>query len=309
MRRSSRPVAPVTLWAQTSGASDQTLFGQRCALLRRRACRLQRLLPSLLLGVLLFSLLGARCEAPLPEPGEVTFEDTFDGAAGALPDTDRWVFETGTGFGNAQLEFATDRADNAALDGQGNLAIVARRENFQGRSFTAARLSTKGTFAQAYGRFEARMKLPRGQGLWPAFWLLGDDVETTTWPACGEIDIMELRGQEPATVLGSAHGPGYSGGGAVHASYTLDVGTFADDFHVFAVQWEPERIRYFVDDTLYQTITPSLLAGRAWVFDHPFRILLNVAVGGNFVGAPDETTPFPQTMLVDYVRVTAGNEP
>jgi beta-glucanase (GH16 family) len=257
-------------------------------------------------GGLLLS--GARCEAPVPEPGEVTFEDTFDGAGGTLPDAERWVFETGTGFGNEQLEFATDRADNASLDGEGHLAIVARRESFQGRSFTAARLSTKGTFAQAYGRFEARLKLPRGQGIWPAFWLLGDDIESNPWPACGEIDVMELRGQEPATILGSVHGPGYSGGGALHARYTLDVGTFADDFHVFAVEWEPERIRYFVDDTLYQTVTPSLLSGRPWVFDHPFRVILNIAVGGNFVGDPDDSTPFPQTMLVDYVRVTAGSE-
>ncbi len=253
-------------------------------------------------------LLGARCEAPLPEPGEVTFEDTFDGAAGTLPDDARWVFETGgTGFGNEQLEFDTDRAQNASLDGEGHLAIVARREDFGGRTFTSARLSTKGTFSQAYGRFEARLQLPRGQGIWPAFWLLGDDVETTTWPACGEIDVMELRGQEPDTIVGSVHGPGYAGAGAIHASHTLDVGTFADGFHVFAVEWEPERIRFFVDDTLYQTITPSLLAGRTWVFDHPFRVIMNVAVGGNFVGDPDATTSFPQTMLVDHVRVTAGS--
>jgi beta-glucanase (GH16 family) len=253
-------------------------------------------------------LAGARCEAPLPTPGEVTFEDTFDGAAGTLPDAAKWTFETGgDGFGNEQLEFDTDRAQNASLDGEGHLAIVARREDFGGRSFTSARLSTAGTFAQAYGRFEARMKLPRGQGIWPAFWLLGDDVETTTWPACGEIDVMELRGQDPTTIVASAHGPGYSGGGAIHVDHTLDVGTFADDFHVFAVEWEPERIRYFVDDELIQTITPAALGSRAWVFDHSFRVLVNLAVGGNFVGAPDDTTVFPQTLLVDHVRVTAGS--
>jgi beta-glucanase (GH16 family) len=251
---------------------------------------------------------GGRCEAPAPTPGEVVFEDTFDGAAGTLPDPTRWVFETGgTGFGNDQLEFDTDRAENASLDGDGNLAVVARREDFGGRAFTSARLSTKGLFAQQYGRFEARMKLPRGQGIWPAFWMLGDDIDTNPWPACGEIDVMEMRGQAPSTVIGSVHGPGYSGGAAVNASFTLNDGTTFDGaFHVFAIEWEPERIRYFVDDTLYQTLTPSALGERPWVFDHPFYVLVNLAVGGNFLGPPDDSTVFPQTLLVDYVRVFAG---
>jgi beta-glucanase (GH16 family) len=255
-------------------------------------------------------VLGAgRCEAPEAEPGEVTFEDDFEGAAGTSPDGARWVFDIGGGgFGNDQLEHNTDRPQNASLDGEGNLVITARRETFGGNNFTSARLTTAGTFAQAYGRFEARIKVPAGQGIWPAFWLLGDNIEQVTWPACGEIDVLELRGQEPNVVYGSVHGPGYSGGGAINTAYTLPPGqSFADGFHVFAVEWEQDRIRYFVDDNLYQTITPATLGGRAWVFDHPFRILVNLAVGGNFVGPPDATTVFPAELVVDYVRVTAGS--
>lgn len=255
-------------------------------------------------------LAAGRCEAPAAEAGDVTFEDTFDGASGTLPDASRWVFDVGgEGFGNEQLEYDTDRAQNASLDGDGHLVITARRENFEGNSYTSARLTTATTFAQAYGRFEARIKVPAGQGLWPAFWLLGDNIETVTWPACGEIDILEVRGQQPNVVYGSLHGPGYSGGGAINQSFTLPVGqSFADDFHVFAVEWEPERIRFFVDDSLYQTVTPATLGNREWVFDHPFRIIVNLAVGGNFVGSPDATTVFPASLIVDSVRVTAGDQ-
>jgi beta-glucanase (GH16 family) len=254
-------------------------------------------------------MLGAgRCEAPEAERGAITFEDDFSGAAGTSPDASRWVFDVGgDGFGNAQLEHNTDRPENAAHDGEGNLVITARRENFGGNNFTSARLTTAGTFAQTHGRFEARIKVPEGQGLWPAFWLLGDNIEAVSWPACGEIDILEIRGQQPDVVIGSVHGPGYSGAGAISASFTLPAGqSFADDFHVFAVEWEPERIRYFVDDNLYQILTPASLGGRSWVFEHPFRIMLNLAVGGNFVGPPDTTTVFPAELVVDFVRVTAG---
>jgi beta-glucanase (GH16 family) len=158
---------------------------------------------------------------------------------------------------------------------------------------------------QERGRFEARIKLPVGQGIWPAFWLLGANFETVGWPDCGEIDIMEYRGQEPNILHGSLHGPGYSGGDAITQSYTLpgEEG-FNSDFHVFAVEWEPDTLRWFVDSTAYHVVTPvSLPRGGSWVFDHPFFIILNVAVGGYFAGSPDATTTFPQTMLVDWVRV------
>jgi beta-glucanase (GH16 family) len=166
-------------------------------------------------------------------------------------------------------------------------------------------MQTMGHFDQTYGRFEARIKIPEGQGLWPAFWMLGDDIDSVSWPQCGEIDIMENIGKEPGTVHGSMHGPGYSGGNALTASYALPGGAkLGDDFHLYAVEWETGVVRFYLDDTLYETQTPANIpAGTTWVFDQPFFLLLNVAVGGSWPGDPDATTVFPQTMLVDYVRV------
>jgi beta-glucanase (GH16 family) len=237
----------------------------------------------------------------------LVWSDEFDGLAGQSPDPGKWAFDIGTGvggWGNNQWEYDTDRPQNASLDGNGNLAITSIRENYQGKPYTSARLKTQGLFSQAYGRFEARMKLPTGQGLWPAFWLLGDDVDTNTWPACGEIDIMEYRGQQPYRVTGSLHGPGYSGGSAVTASHDLAGGAgFNEDFHVFAVEWTPDWVAWELDGATWQVVIPKgLPAGGQWVFDHPFFILLNVAVGGNYVGPPDPSV-FPQTTLIDYVRV------
>jgi beta-glucanase (GH16 family) len=157
-------------------------------------------------------------------------------------------------------------------------------------------------FSQQYGRFEARLKTPYGPGLWPAFWMLGDNIETVGWPQCGEIDIMELRGQQPHIVHGSVHGPGYSGGSPVSKSYALNNARFDTEYHVFAIEWDEDKIDFFVDDYLYQRITPEDLPGD-WVFDQPFFILLNVAVGGDYVGFPLPQTPFPQKLIVDYVKV------
>ncbi|MFB3819585.1 MAG: glycoside hydrolase family 16 protein, partial [Candidatus Methylomirabilales bacterium] len=163
-----------------------------------------------------------------------------------------------------------------------------------------------GTFARAYGKFEARIRLPYGQGIWPAFWMLGENMGTVGWPSSGEIDIMEYVNYQPSTVHGAIHGPGYS----ASASFSLSAGQrFADDFHVFGVEWEPNEIRWYVDGALYQTRTPEdLPPGTTWVFDHPFFILLNLAVGSKWPGYPDATTAFPLTMLVDYVRVYAAAE-
>jgi beta-glucanase (GH16 family) len=192
-----------------------------------------------------------------------------------------------------------------SLDGAGHLAIVARKELFQGREYTGARIKTKDLFEQRYGRIEARIKLPIGRGIWPAFWMLGNDIDDNEWPGCGEIDIMEYRGQEPRIVHGTIHGPGYSAGEAITSSYRLpDDETFADDFHVFAVDWDPSRFTFWVDDQVYHVINADEVTARGpWVFEHPHFLLLNVAVGGGFVGAPDASTEFPQTMLVDWVRV------
>lgn len=232
----------------------------------------------------------------------LVWEDNFDGPAGQLPDSTMWGFDVGTDWGNAQLEYDTDRPENASLDGAGNLAIVARKESYLGRGYTSARLTTKGLFEPTYGRFEARMQLPWGQGLWPAFWLLGANIDAVGWPDCGEIDIMEYRGQEPSIVHGSLHGPGYSGGQPVTQSYQIMNDRFDTGFHIFAVEWSAEEIRWYVDGTRYQTVRPEDVPGE-WVYNHAFYIILNLAVGGNYVGAPNASTVFPQTMLVDYVRV------
>ena len=237
--------------------------------------------------------------------GRLIWADEFDGAAGTSPSATRWAFDVGTDWGNAQLEYDTARPTNVSLDGGGNLAIVARRESYLGSAYTSGRIKTQGFYSQNRGRFEARMKLPTGRGMWPAFWLLGSDIGSVGWPTCGEIDVMEYRGQEPGVVHGSLHGPGYSGATPETAVFNLPGGaTFADGFHLFSVEWEPGVVRFFVDDILYQTRTPAdLPPGAPWVFDHPFFLLLNVAVGGNWPGSPDGSSPFPQRMLVDYVRV------
>jgi beta-glucanase (GH16 family) len=239
-----------------------------------------------------------------PSEVEIVWQDDFEGPAGELPNPANWSFDVGTDWGNEQLEYDTDRPQNVALDGNGNLAIIARKESYLGQPYTSGRINTMGRFELASGRFEARIKLPIGQGIWPAFWLLGSDFKTVGWPACGEIDIMEYRGQEPNIVHGSIHGPGYSGGGAVTGRFDLGA-SFHDDFHVFAIEWDTNRITWIVDGTRYQTFTPNdLPANSRWVFDHPFFIILNVAVGGTFVGPPNDETEFPQTMLIDWVRVS-----
>ena len=233
-----------------------------------------------------------------------------DEFAGAALDATKWIRETGgDGWGNNELEFYTDRPENARVE-DGMLVIEAHREPTGTRAYSSARIRTDALNGGAwrYGRIEARIRIPRGQGLWPALWMLGDNCATVGWPGCGEIDIMENIGREPARVHGTVHGPQYSGAGGVSAAYDLGRGAFADDFHVFAIEWEPDAIRWYVDDRLYHTTAPKDLPGR-WVYDHPFFIILNVAVGGGWPGSPDETTTFPQTMHVDYVRVYARPTP
>jgi beta-glucanase (GH16 family) len=243
---------------------------------------------------------------------QLVWQDEFDGPNGSEPDPTKWKAEIGgTGWGNRERQLYTAPPKNAALQ-DGMLAITARSERpgaicwYGNCQYTSARLVTEGRFTQRYGRIEARIKVPTGQGIWSAFWLLGDDYRRVGWPASGEIDIMEHLGHKPSTIYGTAHGPGYAGGESpLHAKTVLPEGQrFADDFHVFAIEWEPEVLRWYVDETLYQTRTPAdLPVGVRWVYDHPFYLLLNVAVGGNWPGHPDATTRFPQTMLVDYVRV------
>ena len=257
------------------------------------------------LGILLAAGTAGCSEETAPEPEiGLIWADEFEGPAGQLPDASKWAFDQGTGWGNNQLEWDTNRPENVSLDGNGNLAITAREESFAGQDYTSGRIKTKGVFERAYGRFEARIKLPVGQGIWPAFWMLGRDIDQVGWPACGEIDIMEFLGQDPRTIYGTIHGPGHFGGSAIGRTHTISQGGFHLGFHEFAVQWSPERISWYVDGFNYFTVAlTDLPAGATWVYDHPFFILLNVAVGGRWPGSPDETTTFPQTMLVDWVRV------
>ncbi|GAA1727621.1 MULTISPECIES: glycoside hydrolase family 16 protein [Streptomyces] len=243
------------------------------------------------------------------------FTDNFDGPAGSGVDGSKWGVETGDNVNNHERQYYTDGNKNAALDGNGNLVITARKENpgnyncWYGRcEYTSARLNTSQKFTTASGHVEARMKLPQGQGMWPAFWMLGNDIGSAGWPNCGEIDIMENVGFEPSTVHGTLHGPGYSGSGGIGAGYTLpNGGKFSDAFHTFAIDWSPNKITWSVDGNVYQTRTPADLNGNRWVFDHPFYIILNLAVGGYWPGDPDGNTSFPQQLVVDYVKVTGGS--
>ena len=254
-------------------------------------------------------------------PGEVlVWSDEFDGT-GAEPDRANWAFETGGGgWGNHELETycaygsmkpPCDRAEANAFVGPagqehgGFLHVVARRD--AGGRITSARLSSEGLESFQYGRVEARIRIPVGQGVWPAFWMLGADIKRVPWPACGELDIMENIGKEPATVHGSIHGSGFTGL-ALGKTYRAAGGAaLGRSFHRFGMEWEPGRIRYYVDDPAhpYATFTPAdLPAGAVWPFDgRHFFLLLNLAMGGDWPGDPDASTRYPAEMLVDYVRV------
>jgi beta-glucanase (GH16 family) len=243
----------------------------------------------------------------------LVWSDEFD--QDGAPNPDKWSFEIGDGtaqgipgWGNNELQYYTDRPENAVVE-NGVLKITARQEFFDGSNYTSARLITKGLFDKKYGRFEARIKLPYGKGYWPAFWMLGDDSDGEVWPQIGEIDIMEYLGDEPTTAFGTIHGPGYSGGESISKEYILQNNRFDNEFHVFGIEWSPNQINWYIDDVLYLTLTPEDVEEETdgegeWVFnDRDFYMILNVAVGGNLPGNPTPETVFPQSMIVDYVRV------
>ena len=256
------------------------------------------------------SCVAASSRVAPASPWQLVWSDEFQGPLGAGPDPAKWVFDLGgEGWGNQELEAYTDSRANARIQ-DGCLVLEARREPWQGpdgllRDFTSARLKTEGRFSFRYGRVEARIQLPAGKGIWPAFWMLGDRDGERKWPDTGEIDIMENLGQDPATVHGSVHGPGGARTWSLSAAFHLGPGqSFSRSFHVFALEWEPDALRFYVDDALYQTRTRAdLPADGRWVFDHPFHLLLDLAVGGDWPGAPDAETRFPQQMKVAYVRV------
>ena len=241
------------------------------------------------------------------------FFDGFDGPAGAFPDAGKWHFaKGGNGWGNNELETYTRRPDNAALDGAGNLDIVARHETYTGddgitRNYTSARLTTVNTFSFQYGTAVARIRVPSGRGLWPAFWSLGTNRGSVGWPLCGEMDVMENRGDQPSTAHATVHA---ARKGARTVPWTSSTATDAattlsSDFHTYGLVWGPGAMAMTLDGRTYFTLSASdLSSALLWNFNHPFFLLLNLAVGGNTAGPPDDTTPFPAVMAVDYVQVT-----
>jgi beta-glucanase (GH16 family) len=248
------------------------------------------------------------------------WSDEFEGAAGTGVDGTKWGHDLGDGcsngncgWGNSEKEYYTANTENAALNGQGQLAIVARAAPagltcyYGPCRYTSAKITTRGKLAAAPGRVEARIKLPAGQGLWPAFWMLGNGFPATPWPAAGELDIMENRGSAPSASSSAIHGPGYSGATPFAHATSLTSGTFADDFHVFAVEWDAQGARFYVDGFAHYGVTRAdLLQYGVSILDRPYFVILNLAVGGNFDGDPRSDTILPATMLVDYVRVYAA---
>ena len=259
--------------------------------------------------------LSASCIPDSPELADerwaLIWHDEFRGEADSPPDADRWDFDIGTGesgWGNNELQYYTDRPENIRQNGEGFLIITGRREAYEGQEWTSARIKTQDLFAFAYGKVEARIKLPRGSGLWPAFWMLGSDIEDVSWPACGEIDIMENFAASDVEVSGTIHGPGYSGGASFGGAYTFPEGEDITGFHTYRVEWDPEHIAWYVDDALYHTATPGDVVG-PWVLDHPFFLILNLAIGGIPVQGPDDTTPDASELVIDWVRVYQRTQP
>lgn len=260
--------------------------------------------------MILFSALTvfASCEKEavqtLPDRNYVlVWSDEFDDTAVTTLNASKWTYDLGTGqngWGNNELQTYTQNSQNVRIDVTGNLVITARKD--MAGNYTSARIKTQGLFTQKYGRIEARIKTPTGAGIWPAFWMLGSNIDSVSWPQCGEIDIMEQKGKFSNITYGSIHGPGYSGGQAITTPYALQNNRFDMGYYVYAVEWGADRIDFFVNDYLYKRITPADVPGE-WVYNQPFFLILNVAVGGNFVGSPNDFTPFPCSMFVDYVRV------
>ncbi len=249
---------------------------------------------------------------PIPpmerEGWELVWQDEFDGKA---INRDNWQFEIGGwGFGNGEAQYYNDRPENARIE-NGLLVIEARFERYEHSYYTSAKLFSQNLQEFQYGYIEARTKVPRGAGFWPAFWMLGYDYEpqfdedgvySSNWPDVGEVDIMEYVGREPKLILGTAHGPGYAGGGGF-SRWNPQEFEIADDFHTYAIEWSADGISWFFDDEHYYTFTPDVIGDREWVFDKPFYLILNLAVGGTFAGPISLDTQFPANYYVDYVRV------
>lgn len=251
-------------------------------------------------------------QPPIATYDRLVWSDEFAGAAGSAPNPAAWAPDVGAwGGGDGQLQTYTPNPENLSLDGSGDLAITAVKQTAPAPNgptpvYTSARIETAGLFSFTYGRVEARIKVPAGRGLWPAFWLLGDDVDSVGWPASGEIDVMEMIGQDPSAVYGTLHGPvsGSTTSFQVQAR-AVSARSFANAFHTFGVIWQPGRITWTLDGKAYASATPHDVGpGDRWVFDaQPFHLILDLAVGGHWPGAPNSATAFPATMLVDWVHV------
>jgi len=265
---------------------------------------------------------GPLAGSPLVGAAEIDYQSTatssstllsqeFAGPAGTPPSPDVWSSETGGGgWGNNQLQTYTDSPANASTDGNGNLAVTAKAETVTGldgitRNYTSARLRTLGHFSFQYGTAEARIRVPAGAGLWPAFWALGTNRETVGWPQCGEMDIMENLGSELNISHATVHASTTTGGHWQRGALTTSNAPLSRDFHTYGLVWGPNAMAMTMDGRTYMSLSISDVASSAsWSFNHPFYLLLDLAVGGSWPGAPDLLTAFPATMSVDYVRVT-----
>jgi len=262
----------------------------------------------LAIPISMVGLFSTACSSPpediIREGFQLVWQDEFDATEGSPPNAEFWSYDLGgDGWGNNQLEYNTDEIENVFMTGDGYLHIVAREESYEDNYYTSGRIQTRDKMAFGLGRMEASIQVPRGAGLWPAFWMLGVEYPALSWPNCGEVDILEFNGGQPGTVYGTVHGPGYSGGAGIGSSYSLFGGTFDTEHHVYAVERDEGHIAWYVDDELYYRLTPNdLPSGKQWVFDGDFFIILNLAVGGHFVQPPDPSTEFPATLSVDYVR-------
>ncbi|MCK6579251.1 MAG: glycoside hydrolase family 16 protein [Anaerolineae bacterium] len=235
----------------------------------------------------------------VPEGWSLVWHDEFDGDA---IDESSWTYDLGAGgWGNGEAQHYTNRPENARIE-DGMLVIEARQERYMGSYYTSARLKTEGLREFQYGRIEARVRVPAGRGLWPAFWMLGSNIREVGWPDCGEIDIMEYIGREPDLILGTIHGPGYSGALGL-SKWNRQEYDIADDFHTYAIEWDENQITWFYDGDEYSTYTRADVGERDWPFDQPFFIILNLALGGQFPGPIGLDVVFPTQYVVDYVRV------
>jgi beta-glucanase (GH16 family) len=249
---------------------------------------------------------NAGYDAPTSYPGyALAWADEFNGTTLNLTD---WSFENGDGcpsicgWGNNELEYYTSRPENLFFQ-DGKMIIEARKENFSGKNYTSSKILTRGKKIFKYGRFDIRAKLPKGKGIWPAFWLLPQSNVFGGWPKSGEIDLMEMIGHEANRSYGTLHfGPG-PGSTQLGRNYTLPSGVFNDEFHVFSLEWKENQIKWFIDGNLFSTYTNADVGSNTWPFNEDFFMIMNLAVGGNWPGNPDATTYLPQWLIVDYIRV------